>query len=86
MIIFCIVKKNFEFLDDGIDIPFYNDIPKLSGAEWLLLLTSVLLIVSYITVIPIPSDYLPVAIFLTGIIPTLYRSYCGDDNFRFGSL
>ena len=66
------LKEKFEFLDDGIDIPFYNDIPKLSTVDWLIVLASILLMIGYITVIPIPPVYLPMAIFLTGTIPALY--------------
>lgn len=65
-------KEELKFLDDGIDIPFYNDIPKLSTLDWLIVLISVLLIIGYITVIPIPSDYFPIAFFLTATIPALY--------------
>jgi hypothetical protein len=36
------LKEELKFLDDGIDIPFYNDIPKLSTLDWLIVLISVL--------------------------------------------
>jgi len=36
------LKDKFEFLEDGVDFPFYNDVPKLSAAEWLMLLLSVI--------------------------------------------
>lgn len=66
------LKGKFGFLDDLADIPFYNDVPKLSAIEWILLLASVLLIIGYISVIRIPGDYLPIACFLTSVIPALY--------------
>lgn len=61
-----------KFLDDGIDVPFYNDVPKLSTFDWIVVLASVLLVIGYITVIDIPADLLPFAVFLTGLIPALY--------------
>lgn len=66
------LKEKFEFMDDGIDIPFYNGTPKLSTVEWGLVLASILLTIGYLTVIHIPGEYLPVAIFLTSVIPALY--------------
>lgn len=66
------LKEKFEFMDDGIDIPFYNGTPKLSTVEWGLVLSSILLTIGYLTVIRIPGEYLPVAIFLTSVIPALY--------------
>ena len=66
------LKEKFEFMDDGIDIPFYNGTPKLSTVEWGLVLSSILLTIGYLTVIRIPDEYLPVAIFLTSVIPALY--------------
>ena len=66
------LKENFKFLDDGIDIPFYNDRPKLSVFDWGIMLVSVILTIGYLTVIPITNEYLPLALFLTGIIPALY--------------
>ncbi len=53
-------------------MPFYNDIPKLSTFDWLIVLASVLLIIGYLTVIPILGDFLPVACFLTCTVPALY--------------
>lgn len=66
------LKKKFEFLDDGIDIPFYNDVPKLSALDWMIVLASIILMICVITVIPIPGDYLPIAVFLIGTVPALY--------------
>lgn len=66
------IKERFQFMDDGIDIPFYNGTPKLSTVDWLILLAAVLLIIGFITVIPIPSDLFPLAVFLTATLPALY--------------
>ena len=66
------LKQQFEFLDNGIDVPFYNDIPKLSALDWFIVLAAILLNIGYLTVIPISNDYLPLAIFLTNVIPALY--------------
>lgn len=37
------LKEKFEFLEDGIDFPFYNGIPKLSKIDWFILLAAVIL-------------------------------------------
>ncbi len=39
------LKDKFKFLDDGIDFPFYNDVPKLSTADWAIVLISVILVI-----------------------------------------
>ena len=36
------LKEKFKFLDEGIDFPFYNDVPKLSTGEWSIVLISVI--------------------------------------------
>lgn len=66
--------KKFEFLDDGIDIPFYNDVPKLSTMEWLMLLFAVILMIAYITIknLPFRESFFPLIIFLLGVVPALY--------------
>ena len=53
------LKEKFEFLEDGIDFPFYNDVPKLSRIEWLMLLVAVILMVAYITIenMPFREDF-----------------------------
>lgn len=35
------LKEKFEFLEDEIDFPFYNNIPKLSTWEWAILAVGV---------------------------------------------
>ena len=68
------LKEKFEFLDDGVDFPFYNNIPKLSGMEWLMLLVAVILIMAYITIksMPLREDYFPLILCLLGVVPALY--------------
>ena len=68
------LKDKFEFLEDGVDFPFYNDVPKLSGAEWLMLLLSVILMIAYITIknMPFRENYFPLILFLLGVVPALY--------------
>lgn len=34
----------FKFEDEGIDFPFYNDIPKLSRVEWVILVLAPILV------------------------------------------
>lgn len=65
------LKERFQFLENG-DFPFYNDIPKLSVAEWLLLVAAVILMLLIINVIPLPLSIFPVAIGLVMLIPALY--------------
>ena len=43
------LKEKFEFLEDGIDFPFYNGIPKLSKIDWFILLAAVILMTINIT-------------------------------------
>ena len=61
-----------QFLDDGIDIPFYNGVPKLSTFDWIIMLASTLLMIGYCTVLILPKDYMPLICCLTGVIPALY--------------
>ncbi len=65
-------KERFSFLKDGVDFPFYNDVPKLAIHEWLLLLAAVVLMVLMITVIPLSEHIFPVAVCLVMLIPALY--------------
>lgn len=65
------LKERFQFLENG-DFPFYNDIPKLSIAEWLLLVAAVVLMLLFINVIPLPESIFPVAICLVMLVPALY--------------
>ena len=37
------LKEKFQFLEDGIDFPFYNDKPKLSTGEWGVLAIAVII-------------------------------------------
>ncbi|WP_407380287.1 type II CAAX prenyl endopeptidase Rce1 family protein [Methanobrevibacter sp.] len=59
-------------MENGTDFPFYNDIPKLSSAEWVILAIVVILFaaVAYTHAIPQPYSY----VFYFGIMlgPALY--------------
>lgn len=66
------LKEKFNFLEDGVDFPFYNNIPKLSTAEWLLLLIAVIITLLLITVPGLKTDYSPILIGLIMLIPALY--------------
>ena len=70
----------FKFEDEGIDFPFYNGIPKLSMAEWVILALAPFL-VGLITLtggrcIPfvelLPRGTLPICYFLVTVIPVAY--------------
>ena len=65
------LKERFQFLENG-DFPFYNDIPKLSVAEWLLLVAAVVLMILFITCISLPESIFPVVACLVMLIPALY--------------
>ncbi len=67
------LKEKLEFLEGGVDFPFYNDVPKLSGMEWLMLLIVVILMMAYVTIKTMPfRDHLPLVFFLLGVVPALY--------------
>lgn len=66
------LKEKFNFLEDGVDFPFYNNIPKLSTAEWLLLLIAVIITLLLVTLPGLKTDYSPILIGLIMLIPALY--------------
>ena len=66
------LKEKLNFLEDGVDFPFYNDIPKLSVGEWLLLLAAVIIMLLLITVPGLKTDYSPIILCLIMLIPALY--------------
>lgn len=67
-----LLKEKLNFLEDGVDFPFYNDIPKLSAGEWLLLLIAVIIMLLMITVPGLKSNYSPIIVGLIMLIPALY--------------
>ena len=67
------LKDKFKFLDDGIDFPFYNDVPKLSTADWSIVLISVILVIITISLFSSHQALKSVMIFLITIIPALYN-------------
>ena len=66
------LKEKMNIIKMGKDIPFYNNIPKLSKWDWTILTGSVLLLIGFLTVIPLPSEYLSISFFLLGLLPALY--------------
>ena len=66
------LKEKFEFLEDGVDFPFYNDIPKLSSAEWAILAIVVFLFGAQAYTKAIPQPYSYVYFFVIMVVPALY--------------
>ena len=66
------LKEKFQFLEDGVDIPFYNDNPKLSVADWLIVLAGIILMIALIMGLPVPEQYFDLSICLVVLIPALY--------------
>ena len=66
------LKEKFEFLEDGIDFPFYNNIPKLSTWEWAILVVGVILFWAIISVPSFFPEYRPFLYFLVTVVPALY--------------
>ena len=66
------LKEKMNIIKMGKDIPFYNNIPKLSKWDWTILTGSVLLLIGFLTIIPLPSEYLSISFFLLGLLPALY--------------
>ncbi len=66
------LKEKINIIKMGKDIPFYNNIPKLSKWDWTILTGSVLLLIGFLTIIPLPSEYLSISFFLLGLLPALY--------------
>lgn len=66
------LKEKFEFLEDGIDFPFYNDIPKLSGVDWAILVAAVLLFICLVNIHGFFPEYKFLMYFAVVVIPALY--------------
>lgn len=66
------LKGRLEFLEDGIDFPFYSDNPKLSILEWILVLISILLAIYIIMISDMPQEYFSLSLFIVVVIPALY--------------
>ena len=66
------IKKKFKFLEDGIDFPFYNDIPKLSTIEWAILVIVVVIFIILASTKGIPKIYHALLYFLVMTIPAIY--------------
>ncbi len=67
-----ILRKKFEFLEDGVDFPFYNDIPKLSTTVWPILAILVFLFAVQAYTHAIPQPYSYVYFFVIMVVPALY--------------
>lgn len=66
------LKEKFEFLEDGIDFPFYNNIPKLSGVDWAILVAAVLLFICLVNIHGFFPKYKFLMYFAVVVIPALY--------------
>ena len=66
------LKEKLEFLEDGIDFPFYNDIPKLSSKEWGILAIAVIVFFLFTYMPWILPQYRFFVYFLIMIIPLIY--------------
>ncbi len=66
------LKEKFEFLEDGEDFPFYNNIPKLSNGEWLILACGLILFLFIVNMPDLLPKYRPYLYFLVTVIPALY--------------
>ena len=66
------LKKKFEFLEDGIDFPFYNDNPKLSTREWGLIAVALIIFTVLCFIKGIPKTIHAALYFLVMIIPAIY--------------
>ena len=65
-------KKKFEFLEDGIDFPFYNDKPKLTEPTWALLAVAATLFVILCFVDIKPKILHALLYCLVVLVPALY--------------
>lgn len=66
------LKEKFEFLEDGIDFPFYNDKPKLSTGEWGLIAAALIIFTALCFIKGIPKTIHVALYFLVMIIPAIY--------------
>lgn len=66
------LKEKFKFLEDGIDFPFYNDIPKLSTWEWAILVIAVIILALEALFHWIPQPYSFALYFLLMVVPAIY--------------
>ena len=66
------IKEKFKFLEDGIDFPFYNDIPKLSTIEWAILVIAVVIFIILASIKGIPKIYHALLYFVVMTIPAIY--------------
>lgn len=65
------IKEKFEFLEGGVDFPFYNDIPKLSTMEWSMLAVAIV-IFTILCCIELPKFIHALLYCLVLLVPALY--------------
>lgn len=66
------LKEKFEFLEDGIDFPFYNDNPKLSTGEWGIIALAIIIFTMLCFTKELPKTVHSALYFLVMIIPAIY--------------
>ena len=66
------LKEKFEFLEDGIDFPFYNDKPKLSSAEWAFLAVGVVIFAILANMVGITKSLRVLIYLIVLLAPALY--------------
>lgn len=66
------LKEKFEFLEDGIDFPFYNDIPKLSVNGWALLVVAVVIFAILASTKGLPKLVHAILYFVVVALPAIY--------------
>lgn len=66
------LKEKFEFLEDGIDFPFYNDKPKLAVWEWGIIAVALIIFIILCSIKGIPKTIHALLYFFVMIIPVIY--------------
>ena len=66
------LKEKFEFLEDGIDFPFYNDKPKLSSGEWAILAIAVVIFAVLANLPGIPKSLRVLIYLIVFLAPAIY--------------
>ena len=65
----------FKFEEENTDFPFYNNKPKLSIIDWIVLLAGIILFIGLLEYIELPHEnFYPIAYFLVTFLPLAYIS------------
>lgn len=65
----------FKFEEANTDFPFYNNKPKLSIIDWIVLLAGIILFIGLLEYIDLPNEnYYPIAYFLATFLPLAFIS------------